>query len=93
MKLFRQPVFVLLIITLLFSCRPNPLKVNVSDVKSDIEVVRFDKELFTINSADTLNSIIAISNKYPEFFDLFTYKVIQIGGMGDSLFLDGMKKF
>ncbi len=93
MKLLRQPIFVLLIFVLLFSCKPNPLKVNISDIKSDIEVVRFDNELFEIYSTDTLKAIIALSNKYPEFFDLFTYKVIQIGGMGDSLFLDGMKKF
>jgi hypothetical protein len=67
--------------------------VNISDIKTEIKVVRFDNELFAINDKDTLNSLIELSNKYPEFFDLFTYKVIQIGGIGDSLFIDGMKFF
>jgi len=93
MKLLKQLFFVSVITVLLFSCKPNPLKVNLSDIKKDISIVRFDNELFTINSTDTLNSLTVLSNKYPEFFDLFTYKVIQIGGMGDSLFLEGMKKF
>ena len=93
MKLFRTHILILLLFAVLFSCKPNPLKVNISDIKTEIKVVRFDKELFAINDKDTLNSLIELSNKYPEFFDLFTYKVIQIGGIGDSLFIDGMKFF
>lgn len=93
MKPVIQLFFASIIFTILFSCKPNPLKVNVSDIKNDIRVVRFDKELFAINSKDTLQSLTALSSKYPEFFDLFTYKVIQIGGIGDSLFIDGMKQF
>jgi len=93
MKLFKTHIFFLLLFAVLFSCKPNPLKVNISDIKTEIKVVRFDKELFAINDKDTLNSLIELSNKYTEFFDLFTYKVIQIGGIGDSLFPDGMKLF
>jgi len=93
MKLVKQLFFASIFFTILFSCKPNPLKVNISDVKKDVQVVRFDQELFSINSDDTLKSITALSNKYPEFFDLFTYKVIQIGGIGDSLFVDRMKQF
>jgi len=93
MKCVLHPIFVLVLFTVLFSCRPNPLKVNISDIKTEIDVVRFDKELFDLNSADTLKSLTELSNKYPGFFDLFTYKVIQIGGIGDSLFINGMKQF
>lgn len=93
MKLTIQHIFTLVLFAALFSCKPNPLKVNISDIKTEIEVIRFDKELFAITDSDTLNSITALSNKHPEFFDLFTYKVIQIGGIGDSLFFDGMKLF
>jgi uncharacterized protein YjaZ len=75
------------------SCKQNPLKVDISKIENSVEVVRFDKELFSINSNDTIGSVTELSNKYPEFFDLFTYKVIQIGGIGDSLFMDGIKHF
>ena len=93
MRLLKHVFFALLIFAAMFSCKPNPLKVNISEIKTEIKVVRFDKELFEINNNDTLNSIIELSNKYPEFFDLFTYKVIQIGGIGDSLFIDRIKLF
>ena len=93
MSILKNTVFVLLIIGSLFACKPNPLKVNISDINTEVEVVRFDKELFAINSGDTLEFLSELSNKHPEFFDLFTYKVIQIGGIGDSLFVPGMKLF
>ncbi|KAF0237970.1 MAG: hypothetical protein FD181_1451 [Prolixibacteraceae bacterium] len=93
MKLVQQVIFAALILLSLFSCKRNPLKVDISEIKTETEVVRFDQELFDIQSNDTLNSLTELSYKYPEFFDLFTYKVIQIGGIGDSLFLDGMKLF
>lgn len=85
--------FIIIISAFLSSCKKNPLKVDVSKIEDQIDVVRFDKELFSINTGDTLASITALSNKYPEFFDLFTYKVIHIGGIGDSLFFNGMKQF
>lgn len=93
MKLLQQLIFVCVFCAALFSCKKNPLKVSLSDKGKNIEVVRFDRELFAINTTDTLNSIIELANKYPDFFDLYTYKVIQIGGMGDSLFQEGIKKF
>lgn len=88
-----QLFFLLLMSAFWVSCKQNPLKVDISKIENSIEVVRFDKEFFSINSNDTTSSIIELSNKYPEFFDLFTYKVIQIGGIGDSLFMDGIKHF
>jgi gliding motility-associated lipoprotein GldB len=93
MKPVKQLFFASILFAAVLSCKTNPLKVDVSDIKNDIKVVRFDKELFSLNSDDTLKSLTVLSNKYPEFFDLFTWKVIQIGGIGDSLFIDGMKQF
>ncbi len=85
--------YFLLLSAILLSCKQNPLKVDISKIENTIEVVRFDKELFSINTNDTIGYITELSNKYPEFFDLFTYKVIQIGGIGDTLFMDGIKHF
>lgn len=93
MKLLQQLILVLVLFATLFSCKKNPLKVKISDSAKNIEIIRFEKELFNINTNDTLNSITELANKYPDFFDLYTYKVIQIGGMGDSLFQEGMENF
>jgi len=93
MSRLTQLSFFLIISVVVLSCKQNPLKVDISKIEETVEVVRFDKELFSINSTDTIGSVTELSNKYPEFFDLFTYKVIQIGGIGDTLFMDGIKHF
>lgn len=87
-------LFYIIILTIGFiGCKPNRLKVNISNVEKDVDVVRFEKELFSLNENDTLHSLLELSNKYPDFFDLFTYKVIQIGGVGDEYFMDAMNLF
>jgi gliding motility-associated lipoprotein GldB len=93
MAFSRQLAIAFLVFVFLYSCKPNPLKVNISDIKNTVSVVRFDDELFSVNNNDTVNYIVELSNKYPEFFDLFTYRVIQIGGIQDTLFFERMKHF
>ena len=88
-----QLIFILLFVTTFFSCKQNPLKVNISDIKSNIEIVRFDNELFAIQQKDTLNEIAKLSNKYPDFFNLFTYRIIRIGGIGEEEFPDLLMQF
>lgn len=75
------------IIALIFySCDRNPLKVNISDVSADVNMVRFGEKLFNLDGKDTLKVLTELSNTYPDFFNLFTYRVIQVGGIGDEDF-------
>lgn len=84
----------ILILTLLVpACKRNPLKVDISNSKEDIEIVRFDKELLAVDTTELNTALAQLSNKYPEFFNLYTYKVIRIGGIGDEGFPDLMKTF
>ncbi len=93
MKVLKLFLFASFIITTLFGCKQNPLKVNISNIKENVKIVRFEKELFSINKGDTVNSIKELRNRYPDFFDLFTYRIIQIGGIEDTFFFNGMKRF
>ena len=93
MDLLKRIVFALFLLLVFFACKRNPLKVNISDIKDDIKIVRFDNELFSFPSSDTLNEIVKLSNAYPDFFDLFTYKIIRIGGIGDDQFSDLITQF
>lgn len=76
----------------LFSCNQNQTKIKLTGNEKEIKTIRFDKELFAAGYSDT-SAVIALANKYPEFFDLYTYKIIQIGGLGDSLFFEGLQLF
>ncbi|MCE4565573.1 hypothetical protein INQ51_14735 [Maribellus sp. CM-23] len=84
----------LVLLTLVFTaCQRNPLKVDTSNVDSEVEVVRFGEALQNLEGKDTLTTIAELSNQYPEFFNLFTYRIIRVGGMGDEYFEDYMKTF
>ena len=86
MNIIKQILFALLFAVIFFACKRNPLKVNLSEIKNNIEIVRFDHDLFSIQLNDTLNEIAKLSNAHPDFFDLFTYRIIRIGGIGEEQF-------
>jgi len=93
MKLLKH-VFLWGIITLsFFSCKRNPLKVDISNISQEVEVVRFEDLLFIPEGKDTLEEMAEISNEYPDFFNLYTYRIIQIGGIDDENFKDMMSLF
>ncbi|MCK3684672.1 hypothetical protein [Maribellus sp. YY47] len=93
MKRFGFYGLFVLILVVSAACKRNPLKVDLSQVDSEVEVVRFENELQNLEGKDTLATIAELSNKYPDFFNLFTYRVIRVGGMGDEYFEDYMKTF
>ena len=87
-------VFLLLVVSAFvgISCKKNPHKVKLSGNEKDVEIVKFGDEFFAAGYSDT-SAIVALRNKYPDFFDLFTYRVIQIGGLGEEQFFEGVKHF
>jgi gliding motility-associated lipoprotein GldB len=88
-------LYTLFFIILIFfsSCNRNPLKVDISGIETEVEVVRFDQELFDLPMQDTLAELSALRNKYPDFFDLFTWKVIGVGGIEEEHFPKIMGEF
>jgi gliding motility-associated lipoprotein GldB len=83
----------LLLFTILISCNRNPLKVDISGINTEPEFVRFEKELFSLPQKDTLQGFWELREKNPGFFDLFTYKIIQVGGIDDEHFVEFMNAF
>lgn len=69
--------------SLLFSCNNNPLDIDVTNVKINLKINRFDKELFQQNNELTPEYVSIFSNKYGLFFQDFTESVINIGSIKD----------
>ncbi|WP_372935908.1 gliding motility lipoprotein GldB [Mariniphaga sediminis] len=84
---------ILITIITFFSCSRNPLKVDISEIKEEVTIVRFEKELFALPMQDTLSELKQLRNEYPEFFDLFTWKVIGVGGIEEEHFPEIMGDF
>ena len=61
--------------------------------KVKIKIDRFEKDLFSISLYNLRDSIPSLEEKYPDFFPLFTNKIIQIGPPGQSDFSDRLLAF
>ena len=93
MKVILRVALFFSFVVVLFACNRNRLKVDISDIETDIEFVRFGGELFSIPMQDTLSELSDLRQRYPGFFDLFTYQVIRIGGIEDENFAQYMSSF
>lgn len=78
---------------LLFSCKRNPHKVDISGIEKEVDVVRFEQQLFALPLQDTLNEFIKLRNNNPDFFDLFTWQIIRVGGIEEEQFPELMGAF
>ena len=69
----------LLVLAALFSCGNNPLDIDVSDVKVDLKVKRFDQDLFKYANGISQKDVEELRINYGLFFQDFTESVINIG--------------
>jgi len=76
----KQIVISIILIVLLASCTRNPLKVNVSNVLIDLRIKHLDVDLLKQKHDQMQAAIPALKSSYGEFFDIFTYRMIAIGG-------------
>ncbi len=75
----RTVLFLSGIALLVAGCRSNPLDVDISGVDANIELERFDRDLFEMDQ-DTMDGAIgALYRRYDDFFDVFNVHVISIG--------------
>jgi gliding motility-associated lipoprotein GldB len=74
-----KPLITLVLLSTLFSCGNNPLDVDVSNVKVDLNIKRFDQDLFNYPKGITAESVLELNTNYGLFFQDFTQSVISIG--------------
>ncbi len=82
---FTIVLIIIFFITGLVSCKKNPYRINTSSASADIEVMRLEKDLFTIDPAEIPASVPDLREKYDGFLQLFSY-VINTGNVNDTSF-------
>lgn len=60
---------------LLFSCKNNDIP-DVSNVKVNLKVLRFEKDFFAIDTANVMNELQRLRIKYPAFINDFTNQIL-----------------
>ena len=64
-----------LIIPLLFSCKNNDIP-DVSNIKVELKVQRFEKDFFALDTNNILNELQRLRIKYPTFINDFTNQIL-----------------
>ena len=86
--------FLLLCFTvILISCTRNPLKINVSTISLDLKIKHLDVDLLKLKQDQVVAAIPVLKSSHGEFFDLFTYRMINIGGTEQENFPEMLYSF
>ena len=86
--------FLLLCFTvILISCTRNPLKINVSTISVDLKIKHLDVDLLKLKQDQVVAAIPVLKSSHGEFFDLFTYRMINIGGTEQENFPEMLYSF
>lgn len=90
-NLVRALMLYLVIVLFIISCQSNSRRIRYEE--ADIQIRRFDQDLFGISIYNITDSIPFLLEKYPQFLPLFGYKIIEIGGPGNPRFEEGLQAF
>lgn len=66
----------------LFACENNPLDIDVSNVKVDLKVKRFDQRLFGFDKI-TDKEVAELSSEFNPFYTAFVENIINVGRAND----------
>lgn len=89
----KNVIFSLSLILMLASCTRNPQKINVSNVLVDLKIRHLDAYLLKQNQDQMKAAIPVMKRWYGEFFDIFTYRMIAIGGTEQPNFTELLYSF
>ena len=68
--------FIIIAVALIFaSCNSNQLDVDVSDIQANIEVERFDQELYKCSDNISYSVVGELAEKYPLFFEIYNMHI------------------
>ncbi|WP_367391784.1 hypothetical protein [Lewinella sp. LCG006] len=81
----KQSLTIFILLVLLFAgCtddkRPIP---DVSDIEAPLEVLRFEQDLFGLDTNNFASSLAGLATKYPEFAELFSTSILEAGSLGN----------
>lgn len=86
-------VFLIGFAALLVSCSHNPLKIDVSGVKVDLKIKHLETDLLDVKPGELPAFVPELKKAYGDFFDIFTYQMIGIGGSDQPDFYGLLNKF
>ena len=79
--------FILAITTLtLWACNTDKKKPDVSDIKVDVTIERFEQAFFQMDTHNLRNGLSDLRNGFPAFYPVFMQHILQVNPMDTSSF-------
>ena len=75
-----RPFVLSAIIILCFSCSHSSNKPDVSDIKVNISVERFDKAFFALDTNQLQSGLSALNQQFPRFYPFFANDILLLNG-------------
>lgn len=85
--------FLAILIISVYFVRCNQSGNNRNNNRVDLKIVRFDKELFSLDIYSPADSVKELARKYSEFMPLFSNRIIEIGDTSEPWFADALMRF
>lgn len=80
----RKKALTILLLIILFACKSKKNVPDVSNIQVDINVERFEKSFFQIDTNDLLNGLKKVQQLHPAFFPDFMQGILQINNNDTS---------
>ena len=75
------------------SCGRHNDRVDLSKIDLKIKVLRFDKELFALDTVNISDSISVLKAKYGQFFEIFNNKIVHLGTSDNPAYPEYLSQF
>lgn len=76
-----------------FACKPNRLKVDVSDIEADVKIFRVDSLLYAGTSEEAIENITSFYPYHQAFIDIYTQQILKLGEAGTDEFNQNLRLF
>jgi hypothetical protein len=83
-----------LVFVMLFqACKKDPYHTDIAGIEMDLQIYRFEEDLFGLDFDSISAAIPMLKDRYGDFFDIFNYRIINIGGSDQVTYPDYLKSF
>jgi len=86
-----QIYLIFLCVTTFFSCKPSG-KPNVDDIKVDIQIERFDRDLYAGKHKNLAQTDLSLQKKYGFFYDDYVHRMVGDKSYTDQVILSTLYK-
>ena len=74
----KKTAFILLLTISLFSCKKKKGIPNVSDIKVEIQLKRFDRDFFALDTNNVWPGLTELNKKYPSITGIFLQNILAV---------------